>query len=133
MLDTTRFNTRRRQRRPGAWLHLKGRHVGAWAFALNRLAGLGLVLYLILHLFVLSLLAKGPRAWDDFVALAKSPLILPLDVILLAGILYHGLNGVRIALIGVGIGVRQHKTMFWTLMVIVAVLLAVGTWGFITV
>ncbi len=133
MVETTQLNVRRRQRRPGAWLHVRRRHVGSWAFALNRLAGLGLVLYLILHLFVLSLLAKGPATWNDFVALAKSPLILPLDIILLAGILYHGLNGIRVALIGVGIGVRQHKALFWTLMLIAAVLLLLGTWGFITV
>ena len=133
MVETTHLNTRRRQRRPGSWLHVRGRHVGTWAFALNRLAGLGLVLYLILHLFVLSLLAKGPSTWNDFVALAKSPLMLPLDILLLAGILYHGLNGIRVALMGMGIGVQQHKVTFWALMVIAAVLLVLGTWGFITV
>ncbi|NPA91577.1 MAG: hypothetical protein GXO55_09050 [Chloroflexi bacterium] len=112
-----------------AWFQVRGRHVGYIAFALNRLTGLGLVLYLILHLMVLSLLTRGPNAWDAFVRLAKSPLFLLLDGILLFGILFHGLNGVRVVLVSMGIGVRRHKELFWALMGLAALLLLGGVWG----
>jgi succinate dehydrogenase / fumarate reductase cytochrome b subunit len=98
-----------------------------WAYALNRLTGIGLVVYLYLHLGVLSLLARGQSSWDSFVSLARSPYYLALDVLLLAGILIHGLNGLRVALTGFDIGVRAQKTLFGILMLVAAVALAAAT------
>jgi len=46
--------------------------------------------------------------------------------VLLFGLLFHGLNGIRVALVGMGIGVQGQRTLFWTLMIIGLVLLAVG-------
>lgn len=99
------------KRKPLEWFNLKGKRVGFWAYVVMRLSAVGLVLYLFLHLAILSQLAVGPAAWDSFVALAKSPAILILDVILIIGILAHGLNGIRLSLIGFGIGVPSHKLM----------------------
>lgn len=108
------------------WFDVRGRRVGGWAFALNRLTGLGLVLYLLIHLFALSLLVRGEAAWDAFIRLMKSPPVLALDGVLLFGLLFHGLNGVRLTLVGLGIGVREHKTLFWVLMALGGLLLL---WG----
>ena len=100
-------------RKPLQWLDVRGRRVGMWAYVAMRISAIGLVLYLFLHLVILSQLAVGPSAWDGFVALAKSPAFLALDVILIVGILVHGLNGLRLTLVGLGIGVPRHKTMLW--------------------
>lgn len=110
----------------GRWFSLRKRSLGMWGFVLNRVAGLGLVLYLVLHLVVLSLLTRGPEGWDSFVALAQSPVFLLLDVVLLAGIIGHGLNGLRVALIGTGILVRWQHQMLIVLAVLGVVLLAVS-------
>jgi len=118
-----------RQRGVVGWFDVRRRRVGAWAFALNRITGLGLVLYLIIHLAVLSLLAQGEAAWNDFIALAKTPFFLFLDVVLIFGLLFHGLNGIRVALVGMGIGVENQKTAFWVLMSVGAVLLVVSAVG----
>ncbi len=116
-----------------AWFDVRGRRLGGWAFALNRLSGLGLTLYLFLHLFVLRLLLQGEASWDAFIALARSPLFLTLDVILLAGLLIHGLNGVRVTLVGLGVAARQHRTLFWILMTAAALLLLAGGWRIFTI
>ena len=55
-------------RRAGRWFDVRQRKLGMWAYALNRIAGIGLVVYLYLHLVVLSLLLRGPGSWDAFVA-----------------------------------------------------------------
>lgn len=120
-------------RRALAWFDVVGRKVGTWAFALNRLTGLALTLYLLLHLGVLSLLALGETQWDAFIALARSPLFLALDVILIFGILYHGLNGIRVALVGMGFAVRWQKALFWWLMALGALLLAASGWLVFTI
>lgn len=110
-------------RRAGRWFDVRRRKPGMWAFALNRITGIGLVVYLYLHLGVLSLLSRGPTSWDAFVSLARSPYFLTLDVILLAGILFHGLNGLRIALTGFNVGVKKQKVLFSALIFVTVVVL----------
>lgn len=116
-----------------SWFDVRKRNVGFWAFALNRLTGLALVLYLGLHLVILSLLLQGESGWDQFVALARSPWFLALDVVLLFGILYHALNGIRVTLVGLGIGADNQRAIFWVLTAIGGVLLAIGAWLIFTI
>ena len=79
------------------------------AFYVNRAAGLGLVAYLYAHLLMLSMLVRGPDAWDNFIDLASSPPFLALDVVLLAGVLVHAANGVRVVLLGLGLVARGQR------------------------
>ena len=55
--------------------------------------------------------------------LARSPYFLTLDVILIAGILIHGLNGLRVTLTGLDVGVKAHKALFGVLMLVAIVAL----------
>lgn len=116
-----------------AWFDVRRDRVGSWAFALNRLTGLGLTLYLAIHLVVLYLLTQGESRWDMFVEIVRSPLFLALDVVLIFGILFHGLNGMRVALVGLGVGARRHRTMFWILSAIGLVLLLISAWLVFTI
>ena len=109
-----------------SWFDVRGRSLSTLAFALNRLTAVGLTIYLFLHLAVLSLLVRGPESWDSFVALAKNPFFLLLDVVLLFGVVYHMANGIRVALVGMGIGHARHKTMFYVLVGLALVLFVVG-------
>jgi succinate dehydrogenase / fumarate reductase, cytochrome b subunit len=123
-----------RPKRPlRAWFDVRANRVGSWAFALNRLTGLGLTLYLFIHLAVLSLLLQGEEGWNQFLETVKSPFFLTLDVILILGILFHGLNGIRVGLVGMGIGARNHRTLFWVLMAVGLVLLVVSAWMVFTI
>ena len=72
------------------------------------------------------MLIQGQSAWDSFVALARSPFYLTLDVILLAGILIHGLNGLRLVVTGLGFSVGAQKALFVILMVTGAIILLVA-------
>lgn len=109
-----------------AWFDVRGRSISTLAFALNRLTAIGLTIYLFLHLAVLSLLLRGPEGWDSFVAVAKSPLFLTLDVILLFGVVYHMFNGIRVALVGMGVANRRQRGLFYGLVGIAMVLFVVG-------
>jgi succinate dehydrogenase / fumarate reductase cytochrome b subunit len=115
-----------RRRGVAGWFDPRGRRLGGWAFALNRLSGLGVMLYLYLHLVILSTLARGPEAWDDFVAFALNPAVLVFDVVLLAGLLVHGLNGIRVSLVGLGLLVDRQRALFVALMVVAAIVLLAG-------
>ena len=101
-------------------------HLDGVSFVVNRVAGLALVAYLYLHLLLLSMLVRGPDAWDAFVNLATSPPFLALDVLLLAGMLLHGLNGIRVALVGLGLVASRQKALLAGILVIAALLAFVG-------
>lgn len=105
------------------WFVPLGRGMGMWAYVVNRVAGLGLVVYLYLHLGILSLLSGGAGSWNWFVAVARSPLVLALDVLLIAGALVHGLNGLRVGLVGFGFAVRLQRPLFVALMAVALVAL----------
>jgi succinate dehydrogenase / fumarate reductase cytochrome b subunit len=109
-----------------AWFEPRWRDIGAWAFTLNRISALGLTVYLFLHLVVLGTLARGPQAYDSFIALAKSPLFVAGELLVVVAGLYHSLNGLRIGFNSFGIGVTRQKQLFY----IVVALVIIGGFGF---
>lgn len=108
---------------PVAWFDVRNRSTGHLAFSMNRITGLGIVFYLYLHLAVLSMLLGGEDSWNDFLEIATTPLFLGLDVLLVFGLLVHGLNGTRLALVGSGFVTSHQKALFWSLMAFGAILL----------
>jgi succinate dehydrogenase / fumarate reductase cytochrome b subunit len=111
---------------PSGWFDPRGRTIGSWAFAVNRITGLGLVFYLYLHLAVLSMLLAGASRWDDFLQIATKTAFLGLDVLLLFGLLFHGLNGIRVALVGTGVVPNRQLALFWAFTVIGTIALLGG-------
>ena len=108
---------------PTAWFDVRKRSAGNIAFSANRLTGLGLVFYLYLHLGVLSMLLAGPRSWGSFLRVATTPAFLGLDVLLIFGLVVHGLNGLRVALIGTGVAPDRQRALLMTLLFVGAILL----------
>ena len=131
--QSSKQETMRTQNPLQAWFDPRRKRSGSWAFALNRLTGLGLVLYLFLHLAVLSLLVQGEESWNQFVAIARHPLFLLLDVVLIFGLLFHALNGIRVALVGMGLVNENQKSLFWVLMALTAVLLIAAIYLIFTI
>ena len=95
------------------WLDPRGRGHGGRAMALHRLTGLVIVVYLYLHLGVVSMLLIGRSAWSGFLSLVTAKSFLALEVVLIAAVLFHGLNGIRVALVGSGIAVPRERALFW--------------------
>ncbi len=94
------------------WFDPRGRQPGSWAFILNRITGLALTFYLVLHLIVLNKLTQGSHAYDDFLVLTHLPLIQLGEILLIAAVVLHGLNGLRVILLALGVGLSHQKAMF---------------------
>jgi succinate dehydrogenase / fumarate reductase cytochrome b subunit len=103
------------------WFNPIGRKVGGWAYILHRITALGLTLYLYLHLVVLGQLAKGPAGYDQFLVLARTPLFIFGELLVVAAGILHGLNGMRIALTTFGVSVTRQKQLFFGLMAVAIV------------
>lgn len=111
------------------WFDARRRGVGMWAFALNRITGVLLMLYILVHFVNISALWLGEPAWNRLMDLFRTPPFLIFDAALVLVILYHGLNGIRLALLALNIGVQRQKALFWGLMAIGAVVLAFAVAG----
>ena len=86
---------------------------GMWAWMLFRISGLVLVFYLFVHVWVISQGRAGAESLNKLFEFFDKPLLGFLDLMLVSAVLYHALNGVRIVLMDLGIGIRQHKAIFW--------------------
>ncbi len=102
------------------WFDPRRRDIGTWAFILNRITALGLTIYLFLHLIILSKLAQGPDAYDSFLVLAKTPIVLFGELLVIVAAIYHGLNGIRIGLTTFSETSNIQKTVFYILILVTA-------------
>ena len=105
------------------WFDPRARAAGSWAFIFNRFSALGLTVYLALHLAVLNRLAQGAKAYNDFVAFSQSPLIKSAEVILIAAVVFHGLNGLRLTLHAFAVAIHYQKILFVSVMVITVLIM----------
>ena len=70
-----------------------------WAWILHRVTGVGVLVFLFIHIADTALILLGPDAYNHIVSLYKQPFFRPMEVALLAAILYHSLNGIRISIL----------------------------------
>ena len=101
--------------------------VGWWAWALHRVTGIALVLYLFAHIGVISTAIAGGKTFDDVLAFLQTPLFVVLDLLLLAALVYHAANGIRVILFDLGIGIRAQAAFWWVVVAVTVVVLAVST------
>lgn len=103
------------------WFDPRGRDVGTWAFILNRVTALGLTFYLFLHLIVLGQLALGAEYYDNFLNLLHNPVVVFMELLVVIGGIYHGINGIRVGLTSFGIAIPAQKAMFWVVIALTLV------------
>ena len=87
---------------------------GQWAWLLHRLTGLGVLLFLVIHILDTSLVLFGAEIYDKVVRLYTHPLFRLGEVGLAAAVLYHALNGIRITAIDFypELGARQRELFY---------------------
>lgn len=99
---------------------------GMTAWMLHRLTGLALIFYLCLHIFVIRNLGQGEAQFNQIMKTLGSPMFKVLEIGLLAVVLFHTFNGIRIVIIDFWGGSRIHKQLFWIMTIISIVLFIAG-------
>lgn len=99
---------------------------GMYAWLLHRVSGLALIFYLLLHIPVLSTALWGPNTFNATMEYLHSPLYLTLDLLLLVAVAFHGINGIRVILFDIGIGIRGQKGLFFAAMGLTALIFLAG-------
>ncbi|NJL95214.1 MAG: succinate dehydrogenase, cytochrome b556 subunit [Anaerolineae bacterium] len=73
--------------------------IGQWSWVLHRASGLGVVIFLILHVVDTSWAAFYPELYAKAIAAYQSPLFTVGEFGLVAAVVYHAINGVRIVIL----------------------------------
>jgi succinate dehydrogenase / fumarate reductase cytochrome b subunit len=97
--------------------------MGTVAFAMHRASGAVIALYGITHVLVMSFALGGDAGFNRLMETFQQPWVLVLEMLLVAVVLFHMLNGVRILLFDIGVGIRHQKALFVGLMAVGAVVL----------
>jgi succinate dehydrogenase / fumarate reductase, cytochrome b subunit len=103
---------------------------GQWAFVLHRITGFLVFMFLLLHVVDVSLVNASPKLYNEVHDLYGNVLLRLFEVGLLAALLFHAFNGLRIVMIDFFPGaIRSEKVMFSIVLFFTVVLSAVG--GFV--
>jgi len=98
---------------------------GMFAWMMHRLTGVGLVVYLIIHVWGLKSLTD-PTAFNALIAKYHAPIYKVGEFGLLVAVVYHAMNGLRIVLIDFLGWSPKQKKLFVVLGIVALVLIAVG-------
>ena len=100
---------------------------GSWAWILHRISGIALIAYVYMHIWSLSPLAKGEKAFNDKMQLYSTTIFSVIEWLLFAFVLFHSLNGIRIVLVDWADGARYHKQLYlYTWIIGIIMFIAMG-------
>lgn len=87
---------------------------GQWAWVLHRLSGLGVLLFLVIHILDTALVLFGPEVYDKVVKIYTNPVFRLGEVGLAGAVIYHALNGIRITALDFWPELSgRHKELFY--------------------
>jgi succinate dehydrogenase / fumarate reductase, cytochrome b subunit len=132
-------------------LGIKGWLVGGrWGFerylySLHRVTGLGLLTYFVLHILVTSSRAFGQGSWERAMGAGGGPVFRLGEFLVFAAFAFHAVNGIRLFLLELGMGVGRpiepvypyrtsvdvQRPLAVGVMIVAAVLVIVGGIGFL--
>ena len=99
---------------------------GFLSFVLRRFTGVALVLYLLLHIWVIGSSLNSPGAFDERLNFLQTDLFKILEIALLAAVIYHAFDGVRLLLVNWFKITEKRKSLFYSVMVVSALMAIAG-------
>ena len=85
-----------------------------WTWVLQRITGVAVFFFLLVHVLDTALVRVSPEAYDAIIATYKTPIVNLLEVGLVGAVLYHALNGLRVILVDFWWqGPRYQRQMLW--------------------
>jgi succinate dehydrogenase / fumarate reductase cytochrome b subunit len=96
---------------------------GMWSWVLHRITGVAIFFFLLVHTLDTALVRVSPEAYNAVINTYKTPLIGLAELGLVAALLFHGLNGVRVMLIDFWRkGSKYQNVMFWIVIALAFIL-----------
>ena len=87
---------------------------GMWSWVAHRITGVLIFFFLLVHVLDTALVRVSPEAYDAVVGTYKNPVVGLGETGLVAAILFHAFNGVRVMLVDFwSKGTRYHRQLLW--------------------
>lgn len=98
---------------------------GMWSWVGHRITGVVIFFFLLVHVLDTSLVRVSPEAYDAVIGTYQNPLMAVGEVGLVAAIVFHAFNGLRIILVDFWKGgTKFHKQMLWVVLILWVVTVA---------
>ncbi|MFI0467908.1 succinate dehydrogenase, cytochrome b556 subunit [Saccharopolyspora sp. 5N102] len=98
--------------------------LGMWSWVAHRITGVLTFFFLFVHVLDTALVRVSPNAYDTVIETYKHPVMILFELGLLAAVLFHAFNGIRVMLVDFWAkGTKYQKPMLWTVMVLWLVLI----------
>jgi len=93
--------------------------IGQWTFVMHRLTGVGVLVFLLIHVSEMGLLLLGPEIYNATMEIYRKPVFKVMEIFLVAAVLFHALNGIRIVIFDFWVDMMKYqKQLFYIEMVL---------------
>ncbi len=86
---------------------------GQWAFILHRISGIGIAVYLFMHVVNISLVMFGPNVSGPVLTFFHSGVFRVGLLLVIAAVIYHSFNGLRIMLMDFTDWGVKYQAQLW--------------------
>ncbi|WP_216645156.1 succinate dehydrogenase, cytochrome b556 subunit [Isoptericola halotolerans] len=87
---------------------------GMWSWVAHRVTGVLIFFFLLVHVLDTALVRVSPEAYNAVIGTYQTPIMGLGEVGLVAAIVFHAFNGIRIALVDFWAkGPKYHRLMLW--------------------
>lgn len=106
---------------------------GMWSWVAHRITGVLIFFFLFAHVIDTAMVRVSPEAYNTAVETYKNPIVGVMEVGLVAAVLYHALNGIRIVLVDFwSEGPRYQRQMTYGVVGVFVVLFLPFVWRHLT-
>jgi succinate dehydrogenase / fumarate reductase, cytochrome b subunit len=82
---------------------------GMWSWLFHRVTGLGVLLFLLVHIVDITLIGFGKDVYNAGIAIFSLPALRIVSLALIASVLYHSFNGLRIIIVDFWPGGHKYQ------------------------
>jgi succinate dehydrogenase / fumarate reductase cytochrome b subunit len=97
-------------------------HEGQWSWLFHRVTGVAIILFLFAHVVDTAVVGWGPEAYNRVASVYHNPIVRTLELGLVAAVLFHSFNGVKIMLIDFFPSLVSHITLIGRVTILLFVL-----------
>ncbi len=105
--------------------------VGSVSWALHRITGVALAIYLLPHIVTINSARGGREALDAALGWYAGPLIAATEYLLVLAVAFHMFNGLRIIAVDFFDLSHRQKALFWCVMLVCAAVLLGASFVFV--
>lgn len=97
---------------------------GMWSWVLHRISGIAIYFFLLVHVLDTATVRVSPEVYNAIIGAYKNPIMGFGEIVLVAAVVLHALNGLRIIVVDMFPAVtRIQRQLFWGVLGVTVILI----------